>query len=208
MSYDYIFKVIIIGSIYSGKSAITERITSDRFMPIYNNTIGVDFSSLLTTINNKDRVKIHIWDTAGNESFGPIISSYYKGIAGALIVFDVTDRESFNKVGYWYNELIKNGNYDNTLPILLIGNKIDLKSKKVVSKEEAIIVADSFGMIYCETSAKTGENVYASFQKLIKNIYQNIDEENLGPGIKKHFSQKDRLINKQNLSQKCCCRIS
>ena len=78
MSYDYLFKVIVIGSIYSGKSALTERITSDRFITIYNNTIGVDFSSLLTTINNKDRVKIHIWDTAGNESFGPIIKSYYK----------------------------------------------------------------------------------------------------------------------------------
>ena len=137
MSYDYLFKVIVIGSIYSGKSALTERITSDRFITIYNNTIGVDFSSLLTTINNKDRVKIHIWDTAGNESFGPIIKSYYKGIAGAMIVFDVTNRESFNKVNYWYNELIENGDYDNKLPILLVGNKIDLKNKKVISKEEA-----------------------------------------------------------------------
>ena len=208
MSYDYLFKVIVIGSIYSGKSALTERITSDRFITIYNNTIGVDFSSLLTTINNKDRVKIHIWDTAGNESFGPIIKSYYKGIAGAMIVFDVTNRESFNKVNYWYNELIENGDYDNKLPILLVGNKIDLKNKKVISKEEAINIANSYGMMYCETSAKTGKNVYESFQKLIKNIYENMDEENLGSGIKKHFSQKEKLINKQNVSRMCCCRIS
>ena len=91
MSYDYLFKLIFVGDTHVGKTAITDRLIRDRYLGRYDSTIGVDFACVNTVINKKDRIKAHIWDTAGQESFSSIISNYYKGIAGAAIVFDITN---------------------------------------------------------------------------------------------------------------------
>ena len=207
MSYDYIFKLLIIGSLGSGKTAIVDRFTSNRFNPVHNSTIGVDFSSALTTINNTDRIKLHLWDTAGNTYFGPIINSYYRGVAGFIIVFDLTKRESYNSINYWYNQIIENSDNEK-MPILLIGNKSDLKSKRKVSFEEANMVAKTMNMIYFETSAKDDINIHKSFLSLVKKIYEDMDKENLGPGIRPHFSQDKVVLLKKNKTSErntCCC---
>lgn len=209
MSYDYIFKLLITGSLGTGKTAITERFTNNRFNSVHNSTIGVDFSSVLTTVNNTDRIKIHLWDTAGNRAFGPIINSYYRGVAGFVIVFDITKRESYDAINYWYNQIIDHSDNEN-IPILLVGNKCDLTSKRKVSYEEASLVANTLNMIYFETSAKDDKNIYESFLSLIKKIYENMDKENLGPGIRPHFSQENISLIKKNNSEitTCCCCIS
>ena len=211
MSYDYIFKIIFVGNTYCGKTAIAERITFDRHIPVHSNTIGVDFSSLITTINSTDRIKIHIWDTAGLEQFASIITTYYRGIAGAVIVFDIANRRSFNKVMYWYNEIKKNTDNPD-LKILLVGNKLDLERKREVLVDEAMIVAKNYNMIYCEMSAKTGERVHQGFEILIKEIYKDMDKENLGIGIRPHFLKEEndklKLLNKPETTNNCCCTIS
>ena len=208
MSYDYIFKLLIIGSLRTGKTAITERFSNNRFNKLHNTTIGVDFSSVLTTVNNSDRIKIHMWDTAGNRSFGPIISTYYRGVAGFVIVFDITNRKSYEAINYWYNQILENSDNEN-MHILLVGNKSDLTSKRKVSFEEASLVANTLNMVYFETSAKD-KNIYESFLSLIKKIYEDMDKENLGPGIRPHFSQENISLIKNNTSERttCCCCIS
>lgn len=211
MSYDYIFKLIFVGNTFSGKTAISERITADRFSPAHTGTIGVDFSSLITTINNQDRVKIHIWDTAGLEQFESIISTYYRDIAGAIIVFDITNRRSYNRVHHWYSE-IKNNTNNPEIKILLVGNKTDLEEKRQVSTYEATHLAKNYNMHYCEMSAKTGEKVYEGFRMLIKNIYNDMDKENLGMGIRPHFLKRNddtlKLLPNSHNGRNCCCTIS
>jgi small GTP-binding protein len=206
MSYDYIFKILIIGSLATGKTAITERFTRNRFNCVHNSTIGVDFSSVLTTVNNTDRIKIHLWDTAGNKSFGPIINSYYRGVAGTVIVFDISNRKSYDAINYWYNQIEEHSDNDN-MSILLIGNKSDISSNRVVSYEEASLLAKTLNMIYYETSAKNNENIYESFHSLIKDIYNKININDLGPGVRRHFSKDIEVLikkEKKNVSS-CCC---
>lgn len=209
MSYDYIFKLMIIGSLGTGKTAITERFSNNRFNNIHASTVGVDFLSVLTTVNNTDRIKLHMWDTAGNRAFGSIINTYYRGVAGFVIVFDITKRESYESINYWYNQIIENSDNEN-IPILLIGNKCDISSKRRVSFEEASMVAKTLNMIYFETSAKDDVNVHESFLSLIKMIYENMDKEKLGPGIRPHFSQENSYLIKNTTSERttCCCSIS
>ena len=210
MSYDYIFKLLIIGTMRTGKSCIVDRFSRNRFNCVHNSTIGVDFSSVLTTINNSDRIKIHIWDTAGNRAFGPIINTYYRGVAGSIIVFDITNRNSFNAINDWYSQIQEFSDNKN-MPVLLVGNKTDLKQKRNVSYEEAQMVAKTLNMIYYETSAKNDENIHECFHALIKEIYENMDKEKLGPGIRPHFSQEKQKLIKKNTNNevsRCCCCIS
>jgi len=125
MSYDYLFKLIFIGDTNVGKTAITDRLIHDRYLGRYDNTIGVDFACVNTVINNKDRIKAHIWDTAGQESFASIITSYYRGIAGAAVVFDLSRKDSFRRVDFWLRELKEKRDNEKPISILLIGNKKD-----------------------------------------------------------------------------------
>ncbi len=135
MSYDYLFKLIFIGDTSVGKTAIIDRLTHDRYLARYDNTIGVDFACINTVINNKDRIKAHIWDTAGQESFASIITTYYRGIAGAAIIFDLTRKESFQRVDFWLNELKNKRENNQPISILLIGNKKDRSRREVTIGE-------------------------------------------------------------------------
>jgi small GTP-binding protein len=210
MSYDYLFKLIFIGDTSVGKTAIIDRLMHDRYLGRYDNTIGVDFACINTVINNKDRIKAHIWDTAGQESFASIITTYYRGIAGAAIIFDLTRKESFQRVDFWLNELKNKRENNQPISILLIGNKKD-RSRREVTIGEIENYAKIHDLIYIETSAKTGENVHKAFSLLIKDIYKNMDPEDLGIGIRRHFSydEKEKLkLKKPSDSQWtdwCCC---
>jgi len=208
MSYDYLFKLIFIGDTNVGKTAITDRLIHDRYLGRYDNTIGVDFACVNTVINNKDRIKAHIWDTAGQESFASIITSYYRGIAGAAVVFDLTRRDSFRRVDFWLRELKEKRDTEKPISILLIGNKKD-RINRAVSEGEIENYAKINNLMYIETSAKTGENVHDAFTLLIKDIYKNMDKENPGVGIRRHFSydEKQKKLDEDNckIREYCCC---
>ena len=208
MSYDYLFKLIFIGDTNVGKTAITDRLIHDRYLGRYDNTIGVDFACVNTVINNKDRIKAHIWDTAGQESFASIITSYYRGIAGAAVVFDLTRRDSFRRVDFWLRELKEKRDTEKPISILLIGNKKD-RINRAVSEGEIENYAKINNLMYIETSAKTGENVHDAFTLLIKDIYKNMDKENPGVGIRRHFSydEKQKELDEDNCKMRvyCCC---
>ncbi|KAL6520423.1 Ras-related protein RABB1c [Orobanche hederae] len=156
MSYAYLFKYIIIGDTGVGKSCLLLQFTDKRFQPVHDLTIGVEFGARMITIDNKP-IKLQIWDTAGQESFRSITRSYYRGAAGALLVYDITRRESFNHLASWLEDARQHA--DPNMSIMLIGNKCDLAHRRAVSTEEGEQFAKENKLIFMEASAKTAQNV-------------------------------------------------
>jgi len=171
MSHLYLFKFIIIGDIGVGKSCLLFRFTDNSFKPIHDITMGVEFGIRFINIKN-NRIKLHIWDTAGQETFRSITRSYYRGAAGALLVYDITRRETFNHLATWLEEVKEHGN--SNMIIMLVGNKSDLTKKRVVSTEEGEKFAKENGLMFMEVSAKSRENIEEAFVKTAEGIYKNI----------------------------------
>eukprot|EP00939_MAST-03C_sp_MAST-3C-sp1_P002908 g2908.t1 len=171
MAYAYLFKYIIIGDTGVGKSCLLLQFTDKRFQPVHDLTIGVEFGARLIPIDGR-QVKLQIWDTAGQESFRSITRSYYRGAAGALLVYDITRRETFLQLEKWLDEARQNASQN--MVIMLIGNKLDLEHKRAVSKEEGMEFARKNKLIFLETSAKTAENVEKAFVETATSIYNNI----------------------------------
>ena len=173
MSYAYLFKYIIIGDTGVGKSCLLLQFTDKRFQPVHDLTIGVEFGARLIAIDNQ-QIKLQIWDTAGQESFRSITRSYYRDAAGALLVYDITRRDSFLHLTRWLEEARQNGNP--TMTIMLIGNKSDLEHRRAVSTKEGETFAQQNGLVFLETSAKTATNVESAFIKTAESIYDKIKE--------------------------------
>jgi len=169
--YDYLFKLLLIGDSGVGKSCLLLRFADDTYTESYISTIGVDFKIRTIDLDGKT-VKLQIWDTAGQERFRTITSSYYRGAHGIIIVYDVTDKESFNNVKHWINEIDKYA--ADGVNKLLVGNKCDLASKKVVAYDEAKELADSLGVRFMETSAKNAHNVEQAFQIMAGEIKSRV----------------------------------
>jgi Ras-related protein Rab-2A len=155
-SYAYLFKYIIIGDTGVGKSCLLLQFTDKRFQPVHDLTIGVEFGARMISIDQKN-IKLQIWDTAGQESFRSITRSYYRGAAGALLVYDITRRETFNHLTRWLEEARQNAN--SNMVIMLIGNKSDLDHRRAVSTEEGDRFAKENNLVFLETSAKSAHNV-------------------------------------------------
>lgn len=173
MSYAYLFKYIIIGDTGVGKSCLLLQFTDKRFQPVHDLTIGVEFGARMITIDNKP-IKLQIWDTAGQESFRSITRSYYRGAAGALLVYDITRRETFNHLAGWLEDARNHANSNMT--IMLIGNKCDLAHRRAVTFEEGQQFAKENGLIFMETSAKTAQNVEEAFINTASKIYKKIEQ--------------------------------
>ena len=163
--YDFIFKVLLLGNSDVGKSSLLLRfvdsIWNDSFVP----TIGVDFKVKTVDIGEK-KIKMQIWDTAGQERFRNVVSTYFRGSNGILLIYDITTRDSFKNLEGWLIEIEKNAS-ENVLKIL-IGNKNDLENERVISKEEGQNFANKYGMKFIETSAKMDTNVNEAFLTLAK----------------------------------------
>jgi len=158
--YDYLFKLLLIGDSGVGKSCLLLRFADDSYLDSYISTIGVDFK-IRTVEQDGKTIKLQIWDTAGQERFRTITSSYYRGAHGIIIVYDVTDQDSFNNVKQWLNEIDRYAS-DNVNK-LLVGNKSDLTANKVVATETAKAFADEMGIPFMETSAKKRHQCRAGF---------------------------------------------
>ena len=165
--YDYLFKTIVVGDGGVGKTALTIRFSKDFFTEDYKMTIGVDFHVKTITIDTSEgelRCKLQIWDTGGQERFSSIRPMYYRGSLGALVIYDLTNYESFEHLPQWIEEI--RANIKNEIPLLLVGNKSDLTTQRAVSREEINDFTKKFNLYYMETSAKTGVGVGDCFHIL------------------------------------------
>jgi len=169
--YDYLFKLLLIGDSGVGKSCLLLRFADDTYTESYISTIGVDFKIRTIELDGKT-IKLQIWDTAGQERFRTITSSYYRGAHGIIVVYDVTDQESFNNVKQWLQEIDRYA--CETVNKLLVGNKCDLTTKKVVDYTTAKEYADQLGIPFLETSAKNATNVEQAFMTMAAEIKNRV----------------------------------
>ncbi|WJX85749.1 Ras-related protein raba3 [Trifolium repens] len=173
---DYVFKVVVIGDSAVGKTQILSRFAKNEFCFDSKSTIGVEFQTRTVTINGK-LIKAQIWDTAGQERYRAVTSAYYRGALGAMLVYDITKRQTFDHVARWVEELRSHA--DNSIVIMLIGNKGDLVDQRVVHTEDAVEFADDQGLFFSETSALSGENVNSAFFKLLEEINKIVSKRSL-----------------------------
>jgi len=200
--YDYLFKLLLIGDSGVGKSCLLLRFADHTYTESYISTIGVDFKIRTITTRDEKTIKLQIWDTAGQERFRTITSSYYRGAHGIIVVYDVTDQESFNNVKQWLNEIERYA--CEKVNKLLVGNKCDLVSKKAVSYEVAKAFADKLDIPFLETSAKAATNVEKAFLTMADEIKNNITTNTVvapGSGAKKTISVGDT----DNIGGGGCC---
>lgn len=173
VNFNYLFKYIIIGDSAVGKSNILLKYAHNQFKPEYQLTIGVEFGAKNIEINNKT-YRIQIWDTAGQENFRSITRAYYKNSVCALVVYDITNKESFDNVKGWIEDCKSQS--PKTILMVLIGNKVDLDSERAVSTEEGEEFAKRNNMQFFETSAKTGYQIEEIFVSSAKSIAEKIND--------------------------------
>ncbi len=201
--YDYLFKILLIGNSGVGKSSLLLRFADDTFTGNFMPTIGVDFKIRTLDVKGKT-IKLQIWDTAGQERFKTITSSYYKGAHGIIVVYDVTDKESFKNIDSWMNEIEKHAS-DNVSKIMC-GNKSDLEDSRQVSTDEGKELADTYNIRFIESSAKDNSNVEEAFTLMTKEIKSRVVHTEAKGPIQtqgKRLTQKSKSMGKKKKGG-CC----
>ena len=176
-STQFIFKIVLLGDSGVGKSNLVFRFTRNEFNKDSKSTIGVEFATKTVQIDDNKLVKAQIWDTAGQERYRSIASSYYRGAVGALLVYDVTDRNSFNHVPMWLKEVEENAEKD--CLIMLVGNKMDLQEHRTVFVRDGRSFARKNGLAFIETSALDATGVETAFQRILQEIYKTQTKKQL-----------------------------
>ncbi|XP_015516029.2 ras-related protein Rab-3 isoform X1 [Neodiprion pinetum] len=172
-NFDYMFKLLIIGNSSVGKTSFLFRYADDSFTSAFVSTVGIDFK-VKTVFRHDKRVKLQIWDTAGQERYRTITTAYYRGAMGFILMYDITNAESFNSVQDWVTQ-IKTYSWDNA-QVILVGNKCDMEDERVISFERGKQLADQLGVQFFETSAKENVNVKAVFERLVDIICDKMSE--------------------------------
>lgn len=193
--FDYVVKICLLGQTTVGKTNLITRFTENKYNSNTPATIAFDFKSKVISLNNsKKKVKLNIYDTAGQERFMSICKNFFQRADGIILVYDITSRESYEYIPNWI-EKIKEFNQD--LPIILFGNKIDDEDNRIVSFEEGKKFADDNNMEFFETSAKSGENVNKAFKYFGSKLIENLIER------KENISLSTETYNKKQ-KKKCC----
>ena len=170
---DATIKLLLIGESGVGKSSLLVRFSEDNFNPMYITTVGIDFRVKNIELDGR-KLKLQIWDTAGQERFRTIVSSYYRGVMGIVLVYDITSRESFNNIEYWMRNI--EANADQNVNKILVGNKCDAEDKRVVSTVEGQQMANKLGIPFLETSAKNSLKVDDCFISLARDVIQRVGD--------------------------------
>ena len=165
-------KVCLLGDISVGKTSIASRYCKNTFSDLYINTIGGAYQQQSVTLNNGTKIRLHIWDTSGQDRFRSMTNLYYQDAQVAILTYDVTNEESLESLNYWLEQLNNKVEVDNMI-LCLAGNKIDVEaSKKVISTSKGKAFAEENNMIFFETSAKTGAGIKELFQAIAVKAYE------------------------------------
>ncbi|NP_001353441.1 ras-related protein RABA4a-like [Solanum lycopersicum] len=208
---DYVFKVVLIGDSAVGKSQILARFARNEFSLDSKATIGVEFQTRTLVIQHKS-VKAQIWDTAGQERYRAVTSAYYRGAVGALLVYDITKRQTFDHIPRWLEEL--RAHADKNIVIMLIGNKTDLEDQRAVPTEDAKEFAQKEGLFFLETSAMEATNIEDAFLTVLTEIFNIVNKKNLAAGDDQANGNPASLTGKKILvpgpaqvipEKKACC---
>ena len=195
------FKIIMIGPANSGKTSIVRRYVDKKFNDDYKVTVGFDYMNKEITIGKK-KINIQLWDTAGTEMFQSLSSSYYRNSYGALVVFDVLDRKSFESLNTWINYYREHRDHNYEELIYLIGNKIDSKDR-VISKKEAMDFMEENNLKeYYESSAKKGDNIDNIFNNIAKDLIKIYGNNNNNKSMRISLNRPSIQRKKE---KKCKC---
>jgi len=202
------FKILLIGDVRVGKTSFFTKYTRNIVNKNEPPTIGVDYSTKSIVLRDGTIVKAKIWDTAGSEKYKAITTAHYRKSVGAMLFYDITDQITFNHTRDWLNEIQEHTEDD--IVVMLVGNKLDLTienpASRVISEKEARDFAAKNGLLYSETSAKTGQNVKEAFETLVENIYEKQKER----GINRQTEDEDKIkidksFDRPPENQKGCC---
>ena len=195
--YYRLYKILLLGDSAVGKSCLLLRFCDNSFQETHLTTIGLDFRLKTIDLEDGKKIKVQIWDTAGQDRFRAITRNYYKGANGILLVYDVTDERSFEHIRSWIEKIHEEA--QEGIITYLVGNKIDDEERRVISEEKGHKLGEEFKLDYFETSAKKSIGVNEVFNKLIKEIHKSYQEQN--------EEQEANMIcinNKKKKKKKCC----
>jgi Ras-related protein Rab-8A len=173
-SYDYLFKLLLIGDSGVGKTCVLFRFSDDAFNSTFIATIGIDFKIRTIELDDK-KIKLQIWDTAGQERFRTITTAYYRGAMGILLVYDITSLKSFENIKTWIRNIEQHASDD--VEKMILGNKCDMKDKRVVTHEQGEQLGKEYNVPFMETSAKADINVTEAFTAIARAIKKKLDEK-------------------------------
>lgn len=188
---DYVFKIVLIGDSAVGKSQLLARFSRNEFSLDSKATIGVEFQTRTVVIDHKT-VKAQIWDTAGQERYRAVTSAYYRGAVGALLVYDISKRQSFDHVARWLEELRDHA--DKNIIIMLVGNKSDLENLRDVPTDDAKEFAQKENLYFMETSALEATNVEPAFITVLTEIYRIVSKKSLVANEEAESEGKSSLL--------------
>ena len=193
--FDVKYKIMVLGESKVGKTSLIKRYTKDQFGGVYLTTVGMDFQDKIIEIEDK-KVRLQVWDTAGQERFRNVTKSYFQSSQGLLVVYDITDKDSFLNINFWMENIKKNA--PENVKLILVGNKCDLANERKVTIEDGENKARNYNIKFFESSAKDGTNVNELFFYLANEIYQ--DEKTKGKDNKKTV----QLDSKKKEKKGCC----
>ena len=190
---ELLYKILLLGDSSVGKTCFLMRYTDNTYQEIHMSTIGIDNKFKDVELEDGKKVKIQIWDTAGQDRFRSITRNYYKGANGIVLIFDVTNKKSYENVKNWVKQIKEE--VSSRVTIILVANKIDDVNHRIVSKEEGEKIANECGLMFFECSAKTGENIEHAFNELVKKTVENYSKVGQGG---------EKLKKKKNSKKGCC----
>ena len=180
---EFIYKILLLGDSSVGKTCFLMRYIDNTFQEIHMSTIGLDYKIKNIELADGKTAKFQIWDTAGQDRFRAITKNYYKGAHGIILLYDITNKKTFDNVKNWMNQIKEE--VTDKVCIILVGNKIDAEEQRVVTTEEGEKMAQGFGLMFFECSAKNGENISIAFDEIIKKIIENYSKIGGGERLKK-----------------------
>jgi len=204
MAADFVFKIIIVGEAGVGKSCLLRRFADQSFTENYINTIGVDFKVRTLEMHGK-LIKLNIWDSAGQERFRTIVNTYYRGAHGICLVYDITDLDSFNRLGDWLGDITDLA--EPNAKKIIIGTKKDLEAKRKVPLDQVKLYSEKLDMPSIETSSKNGQNVEAAFFKMTSLLLEDLGDAVLQQESKSSIKLGGGTKVQSNTSprkKKCC----